>query len=630
MGLGGAALACVWERAAYVGLADFSTDYRTTALFWEMHVGGAALDGFLALTLPFAVHQLLIARHPLRWALAAALCVLGAYAALSTFSRILYIALPLGLATLAVLHALQQRNRSMKISGEVSDTLTDEPEGPAWPAALVLIGGFAAMAASIFPGSGYRGMLALLGNLLLLLLLGPRLRRLGTVQWVTAAVLSLVGAMAVLALHWFTDKGAYIAHGLTLFIAATLALLRPRAARGALLTLAVAGYAPLLLASALVTRHWGGDEALRGALPALLLLAVALPAVACVRRHRPWPRSLRWQASVLSAMAVSAVAVGVFGGGAYMGERFAGGNADQSGRVAQWRQSIEWLRTPNQWLLGIGLGRFPDHYAQTAAADQRPSDHRLRREPDRSTLLLSAGPWSAAGSGTLHLSQRIARPRGVLTVKLRVRSALEAALHIDLCQKHLIYSTGCISGVMAVAALPGEWQRLSLTLDAGEKLQMADWFASPSVVFSLSTESFQAPLEIAEIAMTDGLGRPLLANGQWRQDLTRWFLTSERFHKPWHAHNLAVHLLVEQGVLGLGLWAGLSLAALWRLSVGRARAHPLAPALAAALVGFWVVGGIDSLLDLPRIATLFMLLLLLAFKLPTVGPMWAAAAGSPR
>ena len=46
LGLAGAALATVWERTAFTGLLNFSSDYRATALFWEMHVGGTALDGF--------------------------------------------------------------------------------------------------------------------------------------------------------------------------------------------------------------------------------------------------------------------------------------------------------------------------------------------------------------------------------------------------------------------------------------------------------------------------------------------------------------------------------------------------------------------------------------------------------
>ena len=64
LALAGASLAALSERVAYTGLLDFSTDYRSTALFWEMHVGGAALDGCLALILPFALLALLRERTP--------------------------------------------------------------------------------------------------------------------------------------------------------------------------------------------------------------------------------------------------------------------------------------------------------------------------------------------------------------------------------------------------------------------------------------------------------------------------------------------------------------------------------------------------------------------------------------
>jgi energy-coupling factor transporter transmembrane protein EcfT len=44
LGLTFVGLAVLWERAAYPGLLDFSVRYRTTAAFWEMHVGGGAID----------------------------------------------------------------------------------------------------------------------------------------------------------------------------------------------------------------------------------------------------------------------------------------------------------------------------------------------------------------------------------------------------------------------------------------------------------------------------------------------------------------------------------------------------------------------------------------------------------
>jgi hypothetical protein len=43
-GLGFASLAVLWNSSRF-RIAQFSSDYRVTALFWEMHVGGAALDG---------------------------------------------------------------------------------------------------------------------------------------------------------------------------------------------------------------------------------------------------------------------------------------------------------------------------------------------------------------------------------------------------------------------------------------------------------------------------------------------------------------------------------------------------------------------------------------------------------
>jgi len=89
-GLALVSLAVVWERAGYPGIFDFSTPYRATALFWEMHVGGAAVDGFLILSLPFSVYAALRAPNVWLWLLAAVLALLTGYACLTTFSRVVY------------------------------------------------------------------------------------------------------------------------------------------------------------------------------------------------------------------------------------------------------------------------------------------------------------------------------------------------------------------------------------------------------------------------------------------------------------------------------------------------------------------------------------------------------------
>lgn len=89
--------AVLWERAAYAGLLQFSSSYRTTGPFWEMNVGGAAIDAYVALAMPFTAWALWRLRRPLPWCLAALMAVALIYAALTTFSRGVYgaVALPL-------------------------------------------------------------------------------------------------------------------------------------------------------------------------------------------------------------------------------------------------------------------------------------------------------------------------------------------------------------------------------------------------------------------------------------------------------------------------------------------------------------------------------------------------------
>ena len=102
-GIGVVAVAALWERAAYPGLFDFSDSYRTVALFWEMHVGGAAIDTYLAIAVPFVAQAVASAKGAVRWTAAAVLAVLVEYTCLTTFSRGVYLAVAAGLVVLVLL-----------------------------------------------------------------------------------------------------------------------------------------------------------------------------------------------------------------------------------------------------------------------------------------------------------------------------------------------------------------------------------------------------------------------------------------------------------------------------------------------------------------------------------------------
>jgi hypothetical protein len=104
MVIGATALTCavLWERAAMPGLFDLAAPYRTVGLFWEMHVGGAAIDAYVVLATPFVAWALWSARGRWHWLCAAVLCVLWAYAVFTTFSRGAYVGAAVGLLILSV------------------------------------------------------------------------------------------------------------------------------------------------------------------------------------------------------------------------------------------------------------------------------------------------------------------------------------------------------------------------------------------------------------------------------------------------------------------------------------------------------------------------------------------------
>jgi glycopeptide antibiotics resistance protein len=92
LGLLGVCGAAVYERLLFTGLFDYTSDYRITATFSSMHTGGAPLDTFLMLSIPFIM--VLFYPHPHRAARAGAgvaLLIGSIYVLLMTYSRAPYI-----------------------------------------------------------------------------------------------------------------------------------------------------------------------------------------------------------------------------------------------------------------------------------------------------------------------------------------------------------------------------------------------------------------------------------------------------------------------------------------------------------------------------------------------------------
>jgi hypothetical protein len=131
-------LAVLWERAAFPGLLNIESHYRSVGLFWEMHIGGAAIDAYVVLCTPFVVWALWAARSKGVWLAAAVFALLWAYTALTTFSRGAYLGVAAGLLVLGLLMPVTSGQRW-------------------WPAArgLAYVLGSALLLALVLEGWGY-------------------------------------------------------------------------------------------------------------------------------------------------------------------------------------------------------------------------------------------------------------------------------------------------------------------------------------------------------------------------------------------------------------------------------------------------------------------------------------------
>jgi len=96
-------LAGIWERIIFTGLFDYSSDFRITSTFYSMHTGGAPLDSYLLLSIPFICILLIESKSIfLRTFFIPLLFSASLYTLLVTYSRGTYIAFVFACTTLVM------------------------------------------------------------------------------------------------------------------------------------------------------------------------------------------------------------------------------------------------------------------------------------------------------------------------------------------------------------------------------------------------------------------------------------------------------------------------------------------------------------------------------------------------
>ncbi|MGX9713341.1 hypothetical protein ACWYXJ_03660 [Janthinobacterium lividum] len=630
-GLAMVSLFALWERAVFPGLLNLSSDYRITAPFSAMHTGGAALDGYLALSLPFAALWLARARSRWQAALAMLLLALALHAAFTTFSRGLYAAL-----AAALLLAFWQALRTAP--GAVRPPQGQRPVRQLL-LKLLLAGLGTVLLAYMFSLAGYRGLLAAVVLLAASFVLAAR-----PLPWrlAPASLLCALCLQGLLAAWWPEPAGQQTAGWLKgpyfLFLLATALLagaLWPSGAGGkgpARLGLAMVAWTMLACNLAWIGWHWAGPPAL---LPAGLVVLLAMLMLCNGRLRPPLWRLDRASLSVAGAAGILLLLAIPVSASYYATERFATTAFDMQGRLRHWRQVL--AMQPSAWddrLFGMGMGSFPATYywhnpqrevpasiayAEDGGSEENPGDRHVRL----------ASPGYSAGYGELlRLLQRLhVQPATRYTLALDARrTGPMPVLLVRLCQRQLLYAQGCVHVPLRLRAPPAStqasaWQHYEVPFDSAW-LGGGAWLLRPPVQLELAASgtATSSVIEVDNLSLRGPGGEELIANGRFTQANNYWFFSSDHHHLPWHIKSMALHVLVETGWCGaLSMLALLAVAGL-RLLRQAGHGDSCALACAAALLGFLVVGLFDSLLDVPRIALLCYLMLLCALLQPPPPP----------
>lgn len=301
----------------------------------------------------------------------------------------------------------------------------------------------------------------------------------------------------------------------------------------------------------------------------------------------------------VALMLAVAVVLGVGAGSGYLQQRLAQTGQDWRIRVDHWALALS-LRDDSALtgLFGMGLGSFPRAYLQRGPVDKQSGTYAFAREGDNTYLRLGGGD-------TLYYAQRV-DVKGGQGYRLELDARADgAAARIDtpVCEKQMLNSRQCVWLSFDVPG-DGRWHRLSRSFSSADVGGEPAWRRPPVEMF-LYMPVKGGVMAVDNLHLIGPDGRDLLCNGNFAQGGDCWFFKTHS-HLPWHIKNLWVHVLFEQGWVGLLLLTSLIGLALYRLGKAGWRGHRLAWVWLASLAGMLTVGMFDSLLDAPRLATLLL------------------------
>jgi O-Antigen ligase len=287
-------------------------------------------------------------------------------------------------------------------------------------------------------------------------------------------------------------------------------------------------------------------------------------------------------------------------------------------RLGHWSNGLQLARTGSERWLGIGLGRFVARYRADVpggglSGAVRISDHVPNDGVDPLHYLMIRGPDDSSDkSGLFALTQRVQATPGVrFLIGGSYRASRNSRVRLAVCERHLLYNWNCQATVLDLADSDGGWHAFSLPME-GDRFEARQWRAPTLGMFSISTLTPGAQVDLAGLVLHDGVVGQRLINGDFAVGMARWFPAAQYYFQPWHADAAWLEILVERGILGLLAAVAVLASIVIHLKRLRQKHRELGDVLAGGLAGVLVVGLGASVLDVARVAFLVQFLLLFA------------------
>jgi VanZ family protein len=309
----------------------------------------------------------------------------------------------------------------------------------------------------------------------------------------------------------------------------------------------------------------------------------------------------------LSLLAIGALMALPVLRGSYIQQRFDEYHQDQNSRSVHWQDAL-FMRDDNiaTSLFGMGLGTYPRTFFWLNNEKSKPASYEIITEKDQPYLRLSGGD-------ALFFGQYIAvKSHTAYRLLLDIRSKkLGLNLSTSLCEKSLQYALRCSTELITTDS--SEWKQVEHLIDShdlGESVT-AGLLKRPIQLSFYNSNGIGQALDIDHVQLLNPEGINLIENGDFSRSTDFWLFATEK-HNPWHIFNLWVHLLFDQGWLGLCVFILLFSLAIHRCCRLLPQQAIYSSILLSAFSGFLVVAWVDSPFDAPRLTLLFFLLLFLA------------------